>query len=133
MMTNLITPSRRGFIAGLGALIVAPVIIPYTNLMPVKAVDDFYSRYIFDYNVAYDAMMVRCDKASFPLKLPNCVKILSEKEALNLVRPDIARRMKSLKPGINGGQVHIVGLVATSEDWMGRTGAWQRWRVSWRV
>jgi hypothetical protein len=37
-MTNLISPSRRGFLTGLGAvLIAAPAIVRAGSLMPVKA------------------------------------------------------------------------------------------------
>ena len=39
-MTELIKPSRRLFLGGLGALVVAaPAIVQYKNIMPVKVVD----------------------------------------------------------------------------------------------
>jgi hypothetical protein len=34
----LIVPSRRGFLAGLGALVAAPAVIRVAQLMPIKAV-----------------------------------------------------------------------------------------------
>lgn len=37
-MTNIIQPSRRGFITGLTSLIVAPAIVRVENIMPVKAI-----------------------------------------------------------------------------------------------
>lgn len=36
-MSDLIVPSRRGFIKGLGALWAAPAIVRFASLMPVKA------------------------------------------------------------------------------------------------
>ena len=35
-MSELILPSRRGFLAGLGALIAAPAIVHAQSLMPIK-------------------------------------------------------------------------------------------------
>lgn len=37
-MTSILTPSRRGLIKGLASLFVAPAIVPYSSLMPVKKV-----------------------------------------------------------------------------------------------
>jgi hypothetical protein len=37
-MTEIIKPSRRSFITGLSALIVAPAIVKITNIMPVKVI-----------------------------------------------------------------------------------------------
>lgn len=39
-MSKIIQPTRRGFIAGLGAAIItAPAIVKVASLMPVKAID----------------------------------------------------------------------------------------------
>lgn len=35
-MSKLIVPTRRGFLAGLGALIAAPAIVHASNIMPVR-------------------------------------------------------------------------------------------------
>lgn len=39
-MTNIIQPSRRGFITGLTSLIVAPAIVRVESLMPVKVIKE---------------------------------------------------------------------------------------------
>lgn len=55
-MTNIIQPSRRGFITGLTSLIVAPAIVRVENIMPVKTIDLFISQYKFTNYHTADAM-----------------------------------------------------------------------------
>ena len=38
---SIIQPSRRGFLAGLGALIAAPAIVRASSLMPVSAIERY--------------------------------------------------------------------------------------------
>jgi hypothetical protein len=46
---SLLTPSRRGFLAGIGALFAAPAIVRASSLMPVKAfvqIGEIEARYL---------------------------------------------------------------------------------------
>ena len=54
-MTELIAPTRRGFLTGLGAaLITAPAIVRAGSLMPVKALpSEFWGKSIHDLPGAY--------------------------------------------------------------------------------
>lgn len=67
-MTTLIQPSRRSFISGLTALVVAPAIIRASNLMPVK--NFYYDRFLVDYEIGLDCLVIRMDRAQFPLYEP---------------------------------------------------------------
>jgi hypothetical protein len=60
--------SRRGLIGGLAALVTAPAIVRVESLMPVKLVDLNYTRYIFDYFIATDSVIIRIDKSNRPLR-----------------------------------------------------------------
>ena len=62
--------TRRGFITGLTALIIAPAIIKVENLMPIKVVDLYNTRYIWDYEIMSDRMILRVDRALHALKMP---------------------------------------------------------------
>lgn len=60
MMVEL---SRRSFVT---ALIAAPVIVRATSLMPIKAFDPYYTRYLSVYDITIDRMLLRIDRALFP-------------------------------------------------------------------
>lgn len=65
--------ARRNFLKGLGSLIVAPSIVRVESLMPIKVIDPAYYRYLIDYSIVDDSMILRMDKALFPLPIPKSI------------------------------------------------------------
>lgn len=110
-MTNIIQPSRRKFLTGLSALIVAPAIVRVESLMPVKSIDLADYRYIVDYMIGTDTMALRMDKALFKLPVPKYVKTLTEAEVKKLA-PNMLKTFKSVEV-VEGVQksmsIHLTG------------------------
>jgi len=118
----MILASRRSFLTGLtAALIVAPSIVRASSLMPVKAFDPFYRRYIWDYCIGTDEMMLRCDVAQFPLPTPKYVNVVSEQTAMKLLGRDNVLGMKPAP----GEQLNIMRAVSGVELMSGGPVSWQ--------
>lgn len=98
-MSGLILP-RRGFLAGLGSLILAPAVVKAENLMPVANIERFYLRGIVDYNVASDQLLIRIDQANFALKMPRYVAgtipINEVQKLLKTLGPDVREKLKPI-------------------------------------
>jgi hypothetical protein len=54
--------SRRSFITGLVALVAAPTIVRASSLMPVKNIDVYDTRCLWDYDISRDVMILRVDR-----------------------------------------------------------------------
>lgn len=63
--------TRRGFLIGLGALVAAPMIVRAGALMPVKVVDIYDTRVLFDYDVSHDNFFIRVDRSLTTMRRPS--------------------------------------------------------------
>lgn len=74
---------RRSFLIGLGSLFAAPAIIKAESLMKVGNIDHilYPVRGIVDYCIGTDQLLVRLDRANFPINMtPKVMHLLSDKE-----------------------------------------------------
>lgn len=69
-MSALILP-RRSFLAGLGSLLAAPAVIKAESLMRVGNIDHilYPMRGLVTYSIGTDSLIVRVDRANFPLNM----------------------------------------------------------------
>ena len=118
--------ARHNFLKGLGSLIVAPSIVRVESLMPIKVIDNAYYRYLINYSISTDSMVLIMDKALFPLSIPNsCLAgVLTETEVKSKF-PNTLKRFKNVEVSEGAQKCAIVHL-ATSEEWLAQTGKWQR-------
>lgn len=100
-MTPLILP-RRGFLAGLGSLILAPAVVKAENLMPIQSLDRFYFRGLVDYHIGLDELFIRIDQANFALPTPKYIAGVIPfdeiKRILNGFDPHILKQLKPIGP-----------------------------------
>lgn len=91
--------NRRGFLLGLTSALAAPAIVHAGNLMPVKIFDPYYTRYLVAYNIGTDELLLRVDRALFPLPNPKNSR-LAEVVSPEFVHRFIPRKMidSLLKP-----------------------------------
>jgi len=108
---NLELGTRRGFITGLAALITAPAIIKVENLMPIKVIDLYNTRYIWDYEIMSDKMVLRVDRALHPLKIPTRIAQVPAHIAHNFIPKHL---IENLKPP-EGTQKYISVEVSTHD------------------
>jgi len=106
-MNKIIEPSRRGFITGLTSLMVAPAIVRVESIMPVKFVDIYNTRYLVDYNLGTDSLVLRIDRALHALPMPKYVNYISEEHALKYVDKN---KILSMRPQEGEQQYLIVNI-----------------------
>jgi hypothetical protein len=88
---------RRSFILGLGSIIAAPAIVRVSSLMPVRVFDPAYYRYLVDYSIGSDRMMLRMDKALFPLPTPMGVSVILNEAEVKAKYPEQFKKFKEAK------------------------------------
>lgn len=106
---------RRSFLTGLGALIVAPSIVRVQSIMPVKSFDPYYRRYLWDYCIGTDSMILRCDVALHQLKIPReingFIQNIPEHVAFKILGKE---NIMAIKPNI-GVQKNVAAIVSFNE------------------
>lgn len=108
--------NRRGFLVGLMSTLAAPSIVHAANLMPVKIFNPYYTRYLVDYCIGTDELVLRVDRALFPLRIPTRGPSVF---GPTIVSPEFAHRFiprkvidEMLKP-VGMQQLHIdVGITS---------------------
>ena len=106
--------NRRGFLLGLTSVLAAPAIVHAGNLMPVRAFDPYYTRYLVAYHIGTDELLLRVDRTLFPLPTPN-------PRYAEIVSPEFAHRFlprkmidSLLKPtGVQ--QLHVDTVITSFE------------------
>lgn len=98
--------ARRSFIAGMIGLVAAPAIVRAASLMPVRAFDPYYTRYLIDYMIGTDQEVIRVDRALFPLIVPNNARTIPAHIAHTYIPK---HRIDSMRP-IEGQQLTIHGV-----------------------
>lgn len=91
--------SRRGFLGGLLAAIAAPSIVHAGNIMPVRAFDPYYTRALIDYAISSDTLMLRIDRATFPLAVPRGVTSITLAEAYRFIPKALVEASLKPEPG----------------------------------
>ncbi len=111
-MSNQLILPRRGFLAGLGSLLLAPAVVKADSLMKVGNIDHilYPMRGLVDYNIMTDSLYVRVDRANFPLQIPkHIMHVLSEKEIKTLFTSEqlelIKPKSKSIRQQFNMSKI----------------------------
>lgn len=90
--------NRRNLILGLTSVLAAPSIVHANNLMSIKIFDPYYTRYLVEYCIGTDELMLRVDRAQHPLPIPvRLVDQVSEEFAYRFIPRKI---IESIKPDI---------------------------------
>lgn len=85
----MIIATRRGLLLGLTSALASPAIANIENLMPVRVFDPYYTRYLVMHDITFDELVLRIDRARFPLPIPV--------RGVEIVSPEFANRFMPRK------------------------------------
>jgi hypothetical protein len=116
---SIILP-RRTFLTGLVSALAAPMIVKPENIMPVKFVDYWNTRYLVAYDIGTDRLALRIDRALHYLPMPkhgvysipnmNAIERIVPKSLIQSIRPEEGKQTH-ITTYLNGKQLHELGLI----------------------
>jgi hypothetical protein len=95
---------RRSFLVGLGLAAAAPAIVRADHIMPIRALNPYYERCIVIYEPMTDDVVLRIDRATFPLWMPpvgrGLVDVVPISDIGRIIDRRTLERLVSPPPGV---------------------------------